>query len=127
MVQPSENETSQQNPTASAHEELIRHLPGTWHLGGYYFLSAPQLIHPCEGDAFALITTDSLKIYENRYVADALDATPKLTAVLTTAYGYTPLPPATLVVGSDTVRLNASPEGLCLEGSGLGVLLKAME
>lgn len=120
--------TPQHDPAApTAADTLTTLLPGMWHIAHYYELAAPHCLYTPDDGTRARVTPDSILIYAEQILIDGFGSAPTTATVLTAAYPYLPLPPATLVTGSDTLRLSRTDRGLRIEGSVQGVWLEAME
>lgn len=99
-------------------------MQGTWHILHYYDLAAPHYLYTPDGGTRLTITPDSIQVYAEQTLIQGFGSTPTTATVLTAAYPYTPLPPATLVAGQDTLRLSQTAEGLRIEGPLQGVVME---
>ena len=123
--------TEQQPPvtssTSKADDSLTAKVEGTWHILHYYDLAAPRFLYSPDDGTRLTITPDSIQVYAEQTLIQGFGSTPTTATVQIAAYPYTPLPPATLVAGQDTLRLSQTAEGLRIEGPLQGVCLEILK
>ena len=119
-------ETTQQQDSSAAsstNDDLVTQLRGTWHVAHYYTTTAPSYLYTPDDGTQLLITADSIHILAEVTLIEGFTSTPRDTTLQSAAYAYTPLTPRTLQVGTDTLRLTPTDQGLRIEGSHQGALL----
>ena len=122
-------ETTQQQDSSAAsstNNDLVAQLHGTWHVAHYYTTTAPSYLYTPDDGTQLLVTADSIHILAEVTLIEGFTSTPRDTTLQTAAYAYTPLTPRTLLVGTDTLRLTPTDQGLRIEGSHQGALLNQL-